>query len=880
MLNTYQPVNVCRCLLIALALFITGCSSDQESNQAAIQSHIKRSNAYQLNGQYRAAIIEARNAIKKRPSNDAGYIRLSNILLEIGNYKDASKTLEAMPKPSNNSLLLLAHIYMLQGKIISTEKTLAQYIKQNGDQNHVDFLLLKNQIHTINEGEQASYAQIKKIAEQFPDHLQAQNQLIKNLIAQQQLSLAEEQVNKTLDKKPLAIDTIYLAAQVAYQKNDLEEAEKQLTNALTALPETELLTPTKAKVLKQLSSVLTELGRTSEALAYSRLLAKANEEANESKTRLADALKQLQSGKIDEARVLLESLTRDYPNNELASVYLGMINYQQGNLEDADKLFSSHIDPETAHPQLIQTSAMAKLRLDKTDEAFAILETALKAYPENQQLLTIYGISALNNEEKQQQGLLALNKAFAMSPDDTNLTLPLANYYLENEKVEDGLSLLEKGLKTSPDDINLLASYARAQLLSDNPIKADQVISNLLSKQSANYQVLNLGARYALYTKKPDLAIKRYQQSLAIEPENIEALSNLAALSIDNKDYNLALDYYRTLINKYRDNIKAYKGIITVHELLGRPSQGLNELKALSEKPNEVHSTAAAVLAEYYLRKNQLEQSAAYLTAAKIKPVHLNYLQAIESSLLYQRAQQAAQNKNWQMAKKRLMEAISISPGNEQLYAALITVEINTKQFDEAKQLIQSATEQFPASPMPILANAQMFIASNNQPAAVDALLKGWEKIKSPVIAERLFPLLKTDQTAQNKLIEEWRASEPTSHRPLLVAAMQAQEKLDKNRAIKLYEQASALSPDNAAILNNLAWLYFETEHPAAELTAKQAAEIAPGNPAILDTYGWILVKNGKVKQGQTLLKQAVDLAPDNQEIQEHYRYSLTNMQQ
>ena len=57
--------------------------------------------------------------------------------------------------------------------------------------------------------------------------------------------------------------------------------------------------------------------------------------------------------------------------------------------------------------------------------------------------------------------------------------------------------------------------------------------------------------------------------------------------------------------------------------------------------------------------------------------------------------------------------------------------------------------------------------------------------------------------------------------------------------------------------------------------TAEQALKLAPDHPAVQDTAGWIMVENGQVARGLTLLRKAVAKAPDSPTVRYHYAIGL-----
>ncbi|WNG52644.1 DUF1570 domain-containing protein [Archangium minus] len=73
--------------------------------------------------------------------------------------------------------------------------------------------------------------------------------------------------------------------------------------------------------------------------------------------------------------------------------------------------------------------------------------------------------------------------------------------------------------------------------------------------------------------------------------------------------------------------------------------------------------------------------------------------------------------------------------------------------------------------------------------------------------------------------------------------------------------RAMELQPQNATVLNNLAWFYVGSENPqkAFEL-AKRAVALAPADAAILDTYAAVLFQSGHCPDSLRIQRRALDV--------------------
>jgi len=95
----------------------------------------------------------------------------------------------------------------------------------------------------------------------------------------------------------------------------------------------------------------------------------------------------------------------------------------------------------------------------------------------------------------------------------------------------------------------------------------------------------------------------------------------------------------------------------------------------------------------------------------------------------------------------------------------------------------------------------------------------------------------------------------------------------DGNRAASIarYQALNTKRADNPVVLNNLAWLYFESKDPRAAETARRALAAAPRNPEVADTLGWILLQqDAAADEALKYLESAAGAKPNNASIQYH----------
>jgi predicted Zn-dependent protease len=123
--------------------------------------------------------------------------------------------------------------------------------------------------------------------------------------------------------------------------------------------------------------------------------------------------------------------------------------------------------------------------------------------------------------------------------------------------------------------------------------------------------------------------------------------------------------------------------------------------------------------------------------------------------------------------------------------------------------------------------------------------------------------------------LTSWLEREPGDQAARMMLAQQYIQTQKLPDGARELETVSKVQPNNAAVLNNLAWLYQEMGDRRAVEVGKRAHELAPGNPAIADTYGWILFTTSHSKAALPLLEAAARVASRDPEIQYHYAAAL-----
>lgn len=232
----------------------------------------------------------------------------------------------------------------------------------------------------------------------------------------------------------------------------------------------------------------------------------------------------------------------------------------------------------------------------------------------------------------------------------------------------------------------------------------------------------------------------------------------------------------------------------------------------------------------------------------------------------------------------------SVTP---RIMVAIAAAHWRLKQSKEAAELVTRALEGIAGEALEevdiIARRASSFIP---EPLLMNCILDAEKKFTSQpdasarlrleiVRARGLIQLQTPDALKQaEKIADDVLAAAPARLRPLQAAARHTKALTrdfggDYNEALKQYELAVQLTPEDATLLNNIAFVLADKlDRPADALPyIERAARLAPQNPNFLDTLGYVHYRNNDLARAETALREALRL--DSKSLAANYHLAL-----
>lgn len=435
---------------------------------------------------------------------------------------------------------------------------------------------------------------------------------------------------------------------------------------------------------------------------------------------------------------------------------------------------------------------------------------------------------------------------------------------------------LEKALAGGAVPLQAHKLLAITQLRLNKVENAITLLKNALVEHKDDDDLYAILGYAYLQAKKEKEARKSLKRALEINPDNMGALISSASLKLKQEQPKPALTYFEKALAVNPESLPAIKGVIHCLQLVDSKEKALDYLMDFVKKhPDNINPEL--MLAGYYFNQKSWPEALKYAKNALDKKPDYEKSKALMGAIYFEQSKEAAQNKNWQKATELAQQSKNFSPLNPQVTRLQINIEMAQNHFDQALQFAKEFQQESPESVAGFEFAGDLFLIKNRVNEAIEEYKKAWKIQPNQKLGLKYYRTLRSVEEAQQALapLEAWVSKNTNNPQARMTLAMALQENNNKPRAIKEYEWLYDKFPENPVVLNNLAWLYYETKHQDAEKVAEKAHKIVPNSPAIADTYGWILLANGKKKEALSILKKAFDGSGGNKEIKEHYIEAL-----
>lgn len=715
-----------------------------------------------------------------------------------------------------------------------------------------------------------------------PDDVDARLGLARVKFFSNDLDGAEREVALVLEKHPDKAEAYVVQAQIMLARDRPDHAIEALTAAVRSRPDA-------PGYRYELVALLLRQNMVDEARAQITEMRRIAPDAPA--THYLAALMAHREGRYAEARDEIRLALRGAPDFLPGHMLAGSVMFRLGDHAQAQLSLNKVLERVPRHVLARQLLAMSMLQSAQAARALEILQPLMDADPLDSRSLMVIGQALLANGEFEAAAEY-FAKASAQEPESAGARMRLGVARLVAGDSAQALADLEAAAQLEAPGIQADAALILAYLRGRELDKALAAANRMLERHPESAEAHNLKGGVLMAARDHAAARASFEAALKLRPDMLSALVNLVRIDAGDGRKEAALSRFETFLAANPTHVD---GLLAFAEFKTASAAPASEVRALLDRAIAAAPGASGpklVLVRHLLRQGEtrpalaLAQETAAANAsdpgalAVLAHAQLaagEHQQAVSSfgrvvSLLPRSpaplidlavAQRTAGNPS--AAEQSLRRAISLQPAQLPAHERLLSLLIDQQRLDDALALARTMQGQPALAQAGLIAEGDIQARRENWAAAVTAFQRAAKVTPNAEVQVRLYgALLRAGRASEaDRMAADWMRAQP---RDIMMRTLAAQRAIAQNRlrdARRLYGEALALNPDDAMVMNNLAWVEGALKEPGALARAERALALAPDHPAILDTLGMLQIAGGDAEQGLKNLRRAVELAPD-----------------
>lgn len=863
--------------VLVSALLLAGCT---DSPEAMVDS----AKAYLAKNDINAASIQLKNALQENGNLAEGRFLLGKINLEQGNVLGAVKELQRAAElgyPADQVIPLFASALVRSAEF-------DRVLKDYGDTKLGDPVAQGQLLTAIGEARfaKADVAGARSAFEAAlvasPDNGLARVGLGRAKLFSGDAPGAQGEAEAVIARQAALAEAHVLLADTLMVQGKPEAAVKALEAAVGARPDS----VGYHFALISLQLRLNDLGAAAKQLEAMKKVAPTHPS-----TRYVQAFLDFRNNRPAEAREAVMEVVKNAPDFLPGQLLAGSVLMRLSEHVVARTHLAKVLERAPGQPLARRLMAASHLASGEATRALEVIQPLLAAPNPDAALQGLAGQIYLANGDLEKAEAF-FEQSAAAAPDDARVRARLGVARLAGGDVARAFADLEAASQlddtSGQADLAMILAYMRRNEF-DKALEAQKTLE---AKQPDNPQTYNLKGGILLAKKDQAGARVAFERAVELKPDFLAAQVNLARLDLADNKPDAARARFEVVIKENPKNVDA---LLAYADLQNSTGSGAAEVlvtleRAAAAGPGLLPPRLALI--QHYLRHQ--DPAKAMTVAQQAVGAEPNDPRAVEALARVQLAsgqiQQAVsslsklaglvpkspapllslsdaqrQAKDDAAAEQSLRKALALTADLLEAQQRLIGVQVARGNPEGALATSRTIQKQRPTAVSGFSLEGDLLGSLGRWPEAAAAYRKALDRGKSGELVNKLHSaLMRTERKADaDKLMADWLRTEP---KDLAARGYVAERALSEKRyadALKLFREMNELAPDNALILNNLAWTAAAAKDGNALKYAEQALALAPDNPAVLDTVGVIQVDGGQSDKGLANLVRAVSLAPD-----------------
>lgn len=541
-----------------------------------------------------------------------------------------------------------------------------------------------------------------------------------------------------------------------------------------------------------------------------------------------------QDGDLERAEQLVQNVLGHNPDDPVALNLMGNIHLARGQRDTGIGYLQRLTSVRTDDPLSRVRLATELLESGYRDEGLAEFEAAVRQAPDEHQIEIAFAWNLIQNGQFE-QALETANALVEKIPDSAIPHTLRAGAYLGMGETSRAREALQEGLRIAPGDPTTSINLAQMALAAGDREDASRIYRESLEQNPGHVEISMRLSLLEAERGDADAMRSVLEQAIAAAPEAVQPRLVLGRYLLRQNQPRRVLSLLEPVLEAESENAEMLSLLARAQIASGQNAPALTTVRSLARR---IPATADAhqLVGQLFEQAGDLRAARdQYSQAVELDPAHASSLRHLASL---------------ELSQGRTSEALAIARRMQELpseaargFAIEGRVHSVTGRDDDAARSFGKAYEL--------------------EPSAAHAAALGAAEQRAGRVAEAA------------TLLAARIADHPDEDSVRLQLAQALLTLGDNHAAIREYEELLRTQQDNVVVFNNLAFLYqLEGDRRALEL-AEQAYALSPENPAVADTLGWILVNEGEVSRGLTLLQRARESLPERPEVRYHYAVAL-----
>lgn len=432
------------------------------------------------------------------------------------------------------------------------------------------------------------------------------------------------------------------------------------------------------------------------------------------------------------------------------------------------------------------------------------------------------------------EGVAELRKYLASNPEAKDVRFNIAVALEKADRLSEAIAELTEIVQ---HDVRDLDAWGKLGQLLQNQGRLDEALEKFLKALEIKAEGRTHYNLALIYEQKSDYekALDHYAEARALDPDFLDVPQNLGELFVRRGMKAEAVEYFQAAVNEAPQDPSRRLDLASAHEKLGDLEKAAAETqKAIDLAPEDVRGLL--LLGTIRGKQNQLDRSLELLRkAAELDPQNVSVLNNLGLVL--------GRSGDFDEARTQFLKAIEIQPTNHIANRNLGDSYFREQEWDKAAEHYRTS----------ILAEPNDADARRSYGHTLHAQKKYVQAAEQFAEAARINP-------------------EDTQARALRGGMLEAAG--DFAGAVAEYRVVLKASPDQIAVLNNLAWI-LATHPDDAIRSATDAFEFADrarllthsSDAGILDTLAAAHAENLRFDQAVKVAQRALELADGDREL-------------